>query len=689
MNEIKKTLIFVFVALVLVVSAFIVTRPVKQDYTPNVMIGKELFPQLTDALSVNSLQIIRYDKNKGTIIPFEVRQVNHRWILPSHQNYPADAKDQVVRAATSLMGLQVISVVSENVSTHSDFGVLAPDQDALRSGAVGVGERIIMKDEKGNVLMDMIVGKEVDLQQGKRYVRRTGQDPVYTVELDTKQLSSDFSDWIQRDLMQIQPWDIKALNALDYSLDVSTQQLSWEGIIKLEYDDMSDPAWTLISNEIPGPSGEMRNRGIPSGKRLDTEKLDDCRNALADMRIVNVVRKPEGLSSQLKITGNYEFNEEDMNSLREKGFYLLSFPTAGGGTEMALLSNEGEITVTTKMGIRYVLRFGNVAGTGDISTESDAPFGLNRYLFIVAELDTDSIPEPHLHDLPEIPENVSDTQRAQLEAQRQAVQSMNQEETERYETAVSEAKTRADLLNERFAQWYYVIPESVYQEIRLSHHSIFTDDTGEEGHVCDENCTHAHHDHASGTSESKKEKSGAGNQEAEGVSGSGVILPEEKTPEAEGRTESGMHAEEGESVREAGHVCDENCTHAHHDHASGTGESKKEKSGVKNLEAEGVPGSGVILPGEKTPEAEGRTESGTHAEEGESVISEEISVSGAPVSEKKMTEQGSPVSGGILQELFQDAANTSVTEMIERHSASASEDAEEQREGTHSEKTGE
>ena len=581
MKESHKTLIFVFTAVIMTIFAAVVSLPGKQKNSVDDMVGKELFLELTDALDVSSLEIVRYDETKAEITPFEVRRVNHLWTLPSHENYPADAKDQVVRAATSLMGLRVISVVGENASVHADFGVITPDPKSLRVGTIGVGQRVVMKDETGKVLLDLIIGKEVHLDAEKRYVRRAGQDPVYTVELSTEQLSTNFSDWIERDLMRIQPWDITALNALDYSLEIAAEQQTWNGIMKLTYDDMRDHPWKLAGYQTPmGLSGEMRERGMPAGMRLNTEKLDNCRNALADMRIVNVARKPEALSADLKVMGNYHFGEEAVKSLQDKGFFPFRIPVGPGQVEEAILSNEGEISVTTKTGICYLLRFGNVAGTGAASQDADSPLGLNRYLLIVAQLAAEAIPEPHLHELPKIPAEVSQEEKTRLEAERAAVEAANQEELAEYETAVAEAKTRVDALNERFAQWYYVIPESVYQEIRLSYQTIFTDEKAEDdGEDDDHDHIHGHaHDeeHVGGqkiseseipeaadsetvleTSENEESESPAEETENAGVKNteSGAFSPSPPTDifaGAAGRSVSDMVEEDEESELAAG-----------------------------------------------------------------------------------------------------------------------------------------
>jgi CHASE3 domain sensor protein len=73
------------------------------DVKPEDMVGKQLFDDF-EPLAVTSLQIVKYDEATGTPSGFEVSQVNNRWSIPSHSNYPTDAKDQLAEAAASVRG---------------------------------------------------------------------------------------------------------------------------------------------------------------------------------------------------------------------------------------------------------------------------------------------------------------------------------------------------------------------------------------------------------------------------------------------------------------------------------------------------------------------------------------------------------------------------------------------------------
>ena len=151
-------------------------------------------------LAAASLDIATYDETTATIRPFTVKMVDNRWSIPSHDNYPTDAKDQLSKLAASLIGLKVLEVPSDSPGDHPLYGVVDPDPKTLKEGATGVGTRVTMRDKDNKLLLNLIVGKEVPDRTGLRYVRVAGQDPAIPWPRD-RQASTSFSDWIETDLL--------------------------------------------------------------------------------------------------------------------------------------------------------------------------------------------------------------------------------------------------------------------------------------------------------------------------------------------------------------------------------------------------------------------------------------------------------------------------------------------------------
>ena len=71
--------------------------------------------------------------------------------------------------------------------------------------------------------------------------------------------------------------------------------------ISVEYDD-KESSWLLSSFETfpDEESSDSVAVDLQENEGIDSTKLNDLRNALGDLQIIDVARKPAGLSSDLK-----------------------------------------------------------------------------------------------------------------------------------------------------------------------------------------------------------------------------------------------------------------------------------------------------------------------------------------------------------------------------------------------------
>ena len=294
-----------------------------------------LFPELTDVQKAASLEVVKYDEELATLQPFKVVQAGGVWVLPSHQNYPADARDHLAAAATELVDLESLDVVSSSAADHETYGVIEPDPEKIKPGMVGVGELIEIRDAGGNKLARLVVGKEdkrpgTSAAGGKklRFVRKAGQDPVYRVEIDTSKFTTRFDDWIEKDLLKLSPWDVRRAVLDDYSLGAVESggrirvEQNRKDRIEVAYDD-KDQRWTLARLEAFGGGPEAKLETLGEAEELASPRLNDLRNALGDLKIVDVVRKPAGLSAELKAEEKFTADEEAVRSMQQRGFLPL------------------------------------------------------------------------------------------------------------------------------------------------------------------------------------------------------------------------------------------------------------------------------------------------------------------------------------------------------------------------------
>ncbi len=471
-----------------------------------------LFPELSDAAKAASLEILTYDDELATLKPFKVVQSGGVWVLPSHDNYPADAKDQLEAAATELVDRPVLDVVSTSPGDHETYGVIEPDPEKIKAGMTGVGQMVEIRDASGNRLARLIIGKEDKRPAGGqggertlRFVRKAGQDPVYRVELDTSKFTSTFDDWIEKDLLKLSPWDVRTLviddSTASFGIDEASGRImvsqDRKARIDLAYDD-KDANWSLVKLEGFGKDKKPVEEKLGAEEELASAKLNELRNALGDLKIIDVARKPSGLSADLKAAEKFTGDREAVASLAERGF----FPFQSG----EILSSNGETVVGMKDGVEYLLRFGNgtsVAGESKGETKEASAGGetTGRYLFVMARLNESLLEKPKLDPLPEVPEGADkqadekkaddkqddepkDGERAEAtdgqkeadeaEAKAQAaleerrrVERENRRKEEEYDGKIKAAQKRVRELNNRFADWYYVVSDAEYAKIHL------------------------------------------------------------------------------------------------------------------------------------------------------------------------------------------------------------------------------
>ena len=488
--------------------------------------AKVLFPELADAAKAASLEIVSFDDETATLKPFKVVRSGGVWVLPSHENYPADAKDQLAAAATELIDRPVLDVVSDSTGDHETFGVIEPDPEKIKVGMTGVGQLVEIRDASGNKLARLIVGKEdkrpagVSAAGGRslRFVRRAGQDRVYRVELDTSKFSTLFDDWIEKDLLKLSPWDVRQLTLDDstcsFGADEATGRLSVSldrnARAELTYDD-KDAKWSLLKLESFDDKNQLKIDKLADDEELASGKLNDLRNALGDLKIVDVVRKPSGLSTDLKAEEKFTGDREAVTSLAQRGFFAFQ--------QGDIVSSNGETVVGMKDGVEYLLRFGNgttVAGEvkgpqdGDevTATPKEAE-STGRYLFVTARLNEGLLDKPVLDPLPEAAaegdaakkddakdENKNDpkgeasdekaagaadelkkAEEAEAKAQaaleeRRRGEAENRRKQEQYDDQVKTAQKRVRELNNRFADWYYVVSDEEFAKIHLGRAAI-------------------------------------------------------------------------------------------------------------------------------------------------------------------------------------------------------------------------
>ena len=520
MNENKKTITFLAAAIVAVAIATF-TSPTKRDPSakPNLM-GQSLFESF-DPRSVTGIEIIEVDEEDIQSKSIEVTQTDKGWFIrrPGKVDYPANADNQLKDVASILFDLRIIDQAGEGAGEHAKFGVLDPSKaDATESG---IGRLIHLKNNSGSNLASLIIGEEVEGLPSTYFVRKPEQNAVFRVEVrNARDVSSKFVDWVEQDFLDLDKWKIRQVTLDNYDVNLA------QGQINRASDpfvlNFADSKWSLAGSPLK------------DNEELDKEVLDALKDALDDLEIIDVERKPDILVKNLEQGSEFFSNLRDANnqavvqSLQQKGFYTIAAKDAAGQTVPKVVSNKGEVLVGMESGVEYVLRFGEIYRGPE---EDENSTGDSRYIYAFARVNESLLTPPELEQIPS-PEgakgpegdkgpiakpgsppdftpptappsitpppppveakgkkakkvsvgndNNSSSQQdaevakktAEKDAEIARIKASNARKQKEYDDKVAKARQRASELNRDLAGWYYVISNDVYEKIRLDRSSF-------------------------------------------------------------------------------------------------------------------------------------------------------------------------------------------------------------------------
>lgn len=441
MIEIKKTAYYAAAAVVLALLAWAVAP---NRITPDAFLdqGDKFFPEFTDPNVATTLEVIDFDETSGSARPFKVTFQGNRWTIPSHHGYPADGKDRLAQTASGVIDIRKDDFRTNNVADHEACGVVDPLAETVVA-AGGRGSRITIKGKEGQTLADFIIGKDVPGREGFRFVRVPDQNRVYAARVDLD-ISTNFTDWIEADLLEVAASDMIVLELKDYSINERTFSLEQR------------------SNTVLTRSGDSWSAGSRT-MTVDSAKLSAYLKALAELNIVGVRPKPAGLSAGLTTeSSDGKLSQADRISLQNKGFYF--------SRDGQLLANEGEVRVHSSDGVIYTLRFGEVLFGSGLAITAGLSAGSpmkqeggadNRYLLIAADFNNNHFKRPDGPTSTEFADKAdslwTDTDRANKALQ---------DEVDDWQRKVGAGRARALTLNDRFSEWYYVISAESYQKIQ-------------------------------------------------------------------------------------------------------------------------------------------------------------------------------------------------------------------------------
>lgn len=422
----------------------------------------------------DSLTIVEYDDESKQISTFQVQKNNEGiWVLPSFENYPADAEEQIGKAAVEIRFAQRGSQVTDVSREHERYGLLDPTQDVkLHSDDLGTLVEVKSGDE---TLAALIIGKEDEQQPGIYFVREAGKDTVYRAKLELDSLSTKFEDWVETDVLEFQGSEIDRVVMNTFQYDVEAGRLLDAEGIRLNHDPTAEfnQRWTV--EELAKENAEWKPLDLDGMKKeLDNTKIRSMRTALEDLKIVDVARKSPAMAAAMRGEAS-QISITDVRDLQAKGFYL--------GQQGGLIPQNGLFQVARTDGVLYTISFGSIASTQTEQAEDEeSPEGEegddkpihNRYMIVEVAFDESIIEKPDLEEVPSL-EGKSEEEQEQLKPKIEAIKKANQRKEKDYQEKLEEGRKQAKELNARFSEWYYVVSGEEYPKIRLTLDDLLKD----------------------------------------------------------------------------------------------------------------------------------------------------------------------------------------------------------------------
>ncbi len=500
MTEIQRTLTFAVTAALSLVVAWAATPGPPKAPKIYENVGKDFYPDFKNADAAKQLDVIAYNPDTAEARVFGVAFKDGLWRIPSRHNYPADGKDRLAKCAASMIELKREVLAGSRAADHTEFEVVDPLDE--KSESLKRGQRITLKDEAGKTLADYIIGKAVPSRAGYYYIRRPDEDTTYEAKVEL-QLSTKFADWIEPDLLKLDGPKLNNITVDNYSVDTDKGRILRSDQSVLTRNPTTDP-WKL--KELDETKEEVNQ-----------DEVRKLVSALDDLKIVGIRPKPIKLQRDLRLDSGIKLDQATAMDLGIKGFFFASTPDGG----QQLVSKEGDVIASTNEGVEYLLHFGEVFsgseeeiefgfakgdeakdaekkddGEGD-KKAADTSKKKNRYLFVTTQLNPEALgPKPEEPVKPEEPgeapkvdvpvraedspasadqpENVGplaeynekkriyDAALAKYEADKPKFEA----DEKSYEQKSKDGEKKVKELNNRFANWYYVISADSFENLR-------------------------------------------------------------------------------------------------------------------------------------------------------------------------------------------------------------------------------
>ena len=531
MNETIKTIAFGAIAVVALILSYLTSQKPGDPAGEDSKMGQALFetfdPMAATGIEIAEFDEDSSDAKSLEIVKDVAGWVIRR---PGRPDYPANADNQVKDVSTILFDLRILDTAGDGAGQHADFGVLDPSQAvpgdrgigkmiALKNDKGSPLARLIIGNEVENLPGTHYVRKP---QENTVFIAEVQ---------NVNDVSTKFVDWVERDFLDLDKWNIKrvtfdnfeikegklvpaAVHTLDY--EDSAWKLSGsalgaqEELNKDRLDEMKDAfddleiidverkPEVLASSLLKGnefvdannrealvqSASSLVQKGFQPVNELDaTGKPKAYPNGKPMLKVVSEkgevrVGMKDGVEYVLRFGQTYRGPEDEENATGDSR-YIYAFARV----------NESLLDPPALEAVPTPLTVPDVNGTGP--TDSNSTQGEKGDQGDKGKPPSLKPPGPPPNFTPpsappttppslpvgqvavanegnaSMPVDDFAVRKAQREAEISRVKSSNASKQSEFDQKVVKATERVQELNQNLAGWYYVIPNEVYEKIRL------------------------------------------------------------------------------------------------------------------------------------------------------------------------------------------------------------------------------
>ena len=454
MNAFRKT---GFMALLAVVSCAIAFYyyPKAQRATQSQMLNEPLFAEY-EAQDVDAIEIESFDREKERLQRIQLSRKETSWVIPEKENFLVTNAGLVAAALGALQDCVVLQEISNQESDQEKYGVVEPAK--ANRDVIGVGRLIRLKNRRGEDIASLIVGLSTR-ESGQCFVRVPGQPQIYVVEFNPLILQTDFSAWVDGDLMRIlgnrNQSAVALIDIQYYRINTEENQASASDEPEKKYiyrvRIYQGKKNYLFDLWVPDEQEQLPERPAQKGIPVPQEVLQQILGAYAQGRVQDVRKTTRRISSAMQ-NPQASDNEKWFQPLADNGFFYTGMNNGQHQFDAA----NGEIAFTFEDGSRIRIHLGGLAGIGLFEMGK-----ISRHLFLSAEVVEKVLP------MPKKPEGMTNTsgetdEQTSDEANQEGQNAAEREYQKRLKernNKLEQARRKAEMINQLHADWVYVVGE--------------------------------------------------------------------------------------------------------------------------------------------------------------------------------------------------------------------------------------